>query len=78
MVQLAAALGVTLCPGWGEGLTVDWHHGQRSTYTGLFPPSDPEAAPAARKAAAVLTQMAETVALETPWSGPQATAAWRR
>ena len=32
MVQLAAALGVTLCPRWEEGLTVDWHQGQRSTY----------------------------------------------
>ena len=74
MVQLAAALGVTLCPSWEEGLTVDWHNGQRSTYQGLFPPGDPEAATAARKAAAMLTQMAETVPLETPWTAPQATA----
>ena len=74
IVQLAAALGVTLCPSWGEGLTVDWHHGQRSTYQGLFPPGDPEVAPAAHKAAAMLTQMAGTVPLETPWTAPQATA----
>jgi len=74
MVQLAAALGVTLWPGWGDGLTVDWHQGQRSTYQGLFPPGDPEAASAARHAAALLTQMAGTVPLETPWSAPQATA----
>lgn len=37
MVQLAEALGVTLFPSWDEGLTVDWHQGQRSTYQGLFP-----------------------------------------
>ena len=74
MVQLAAALGVTLFPSWGEGLTVDWHQGQRSTYQGLFPPGDPAAAPAAREAAARLTQMAGTVPLETPWTAPQATA----
>ena len=74
MVQLAAALGVTLFPSWGDGLTVDWHNGQRSTYHGLFPPGDPAAAPAARQAAALLTQMAGTVPLETPWTAPQATA----
>jgi monoamine oxidase len=74
IVQLAAALGVALFPGWREGLTVDWHNGQRSTYHGLFPPGDPAVAPAARNAAARLTQMAGTVPLETPWTAPQATA----
>ena len=74
IVQLAAALGVALFPGWREGLTVDWHNGQRSTYHGLFPPGDPAVAPAARTAAARLRQMAGTVPLETPWTAPQATA----
>ena len=74
MVQLAAALGVTLFPSWDEGLTVDWHQGQRSTYQGLFPPGERAAARAARQAAARLTQMARTVPLETPWTAPQATA----
>ena len=74
MVQLAAALGVTLFPSLDEGLTVDWHQGQRSTYQGLFPPGERAAARAARQAAARLTQMARTVPLETPWAAPQATA----
>src|SRR5215475_1332277 len=73
MVQLAAALGVTLFPSWDEGLTVDWHKGQRSTYQGLFPPGERAAARAAREAAARLTQMAGTIPLETPWTAPQAT-----
>ena len=68
MVQLAAALGVTLFPSWDEGLTVGWHQGQRSTYQGLFPPGERAAARAARQAAARLTQMAGTVPLETPWT----------
>ena len=61
MVQLAAALGVTLFPSWDEGLTVDWHQGQRSTYQGLFPPASERLVKRRQ-----LTQMAGTVPLETP------------
>jgi predicted NAD/FAD-dependent oxidoreductase len=59
IVTLAEELGVSLFSSWGDGLTVDWNNGVRSTYTGMFPPSAPEAEPAARKVAATLTNMAD-------------------
>jgi Flavin containing amine oxidoreductase len=51
ILALAEELGVSLFPSWGEGAAVDWFEGARSTYQGMFPPSAPEAEPAARKAA---------------------------
>jgi len=37
LMALARELGVATFETWHRGLTVDWHDGNRSTYTGLFP-----------------------------------------
>jgi monoamine oxidase len=76
LVALSEELGVALFPVWGgEGATVLWRGGARTTYEGMFPPGDAEAEPAARQAARTLTEMAAQVPLEAPWDAPQA-AAW--
>ena len=75
ITALADELGVKLFPSWGGGRTVRWSGGARTTFDGMLPPGDPDAEPAARQAAATLTAMAATVALDAPWTAPEA-AAW--
>jgi monoamine oxidase len=73
LVALAEELGVALFPVWGgEGATVLWSGGARTTYEGMFPPGDAEAEHAARQAARTLTDMAAQVQLEAPWDAAQA------
>jgi monoamine oxidase len=70
---LAKELNVSLFDTWHEGNIVDWHDGERSTYTGLYPAywteqdkSDTEAA------VSQLKDMANTFDLEAPWRAEHA------
>jgi monoamine oxidase len=73
LLTLAGELGVPLFPTWGGGATVDWHNGQRSTYTGLFPSYWSEADKSQVIAAVQQLQgMANSVPLDAPWLAPDA------
>jgi hypothetical protein len=72
-MSLASDLGVSLFPTWHTGLTVDWHDGQRSTYSGQYPSYWTDAdKTAAVNAVDTLTEMSETFELQTPWEAPHA------
>src|SRR5262245_26851270 len=73
LMALASELGVPLFDTWHDGLTVDWHNGTRSTYTGLFPLywTDEDRA-AATDGVQKLEQMADMLDLSAPWEAAEA------
>src|SRR3712207_9485194 len=75
MVELTRELGIPTFPTYGDGATVDWQRGTRTTYTGAVPSGDPQADAALRDATATLAQMTSTIPVDAPWEAPQA-AVW--
>src|SRR5215467_11168149 len=73
LTALAQDLGVSLFDTWHKGATVDWHNGERSTYTTKYPAywtkeDINDAVEAVRK----LTDMANKFDLQAPWLAPKA------
>ena len=64
---LAAELGVTTFPTFGAGEAVEWRAGERSTYVGLIPTSDPNAAADGVEAILDLDLAALDVPVDAPW-----------
>ena len=75
IVALAEDLGVSLFPSWDAGLSVNWEHGVRSTFQGMFPPGNEAAEAEVRAGAQTLTAMAQTLPEGRPWDASQA-AVW--
>ncbi|MCH0541988.1 FAD-dependent oxidoreductase [Streptomyces sp. MUM 203J] len=69
---LARELGIGLFPSWDDGLTVHWHHGERSVATGLFREHAEKSAAALREGAAELTRLAAELPEGRPWDAPRA------
>jgi len=73
LIALADELGVPLFPTWGTGAAVDWHNGQRSIYTGMFPSYwSSDAQNQVLAGVQQLEEMANTVPLDAPWTAPNA------
>jgi monoamine oxidase len=72
IVALARELGVELFRSWDEGKMVLIHDGERTVSEGLFLPHDADAPGQARRAAAELAAMADSVPIEAPWAATKA------
>lgn len=74
LAALAEELCVATFPTWTSGSGVEVRSGQRHTYTGLIPTSDPEAAAEGIEAILALDLDARRVPLDAPWTAEDAQA----
>lgn len=72
IAALATAVGVATFPTYVDGSNIQWRAGQRTTYDGPIPMTDPVAAADAVEALYTLNFMAWAVPLEAPWEAANA------
>jgi len=70
--SLADEFGVATFPTFSSGLGVEWRDGQRTTYSGLVPTSDPKAAADGVEAIFELDLASREVPLDAPWQARDA------
>ena len=75
MNRLVAELGIETFKTWDTGDNVQYRGGERYTYSGAIPTTDPLVAGDVMEALLTLNMMAMRVPLETPWTASDA-AAW--
>ncbi|HET8907247.1 MAG TPA: flavin monoamine oxidase family protein [Ktedonobacterales bacterium] len=75
MNRLVAELGIETFKTWDIGENVQYRGGERHTYSGAIPTTDPLVAGDVMEALLTLNMMAMRVPLETPWTASDA-AAW--
>jgi monoamine oxidase len=75
MNKLVAELGIETFKTWDTGENVQYRGGERHTYSGAIPTTDPLVAGDVMEALLALNMMAMRVPLESPWTAPDA-AVW--
>jgi monoamine oxidase len=72
LAALAAELGLTTFKTYDTGVNVQYHNGERFTYSGAIPTHDAATTADAVEALLTLNEMALRVPLEAPWTAPDA------
>jgi monoamine oxidase len=72
VLALMKELGISTFPTYSEGKLVWYEDGERKTYTGLVPPTEPEAVVELATSVPVIESMAKTVPLDAPYNAPRA------
>lgn len=72
IAAFAEAAGVTTFPTYVDGLNIEYRNGQRTTYAGAIPMSDPVVTMETVEAMLELNLMAHDVPLEAPWTAQRA------
>jgi monoamine oxidase len=72
VLALAEELGVQTFKTWDTGNNIEYHRGERITYSGAIPTHDPVTSADVVEAMLTLNMMATQVPLDTPWTAPHA------
>jgi monoamine oxidase len=72
LAALAEALGVTTFPTYDSGSHIEYKQGQRATYSGAIPTSDPLATMEVVETLLNISLLAQEVPLDAPWTAPLA------
>jgi monoamine oxidase len=72
VLDLMKKLGISTFPTYSAGELVWYENGQRKTYTGLLPPTSPEAIGELARSLPLIDGMAKTVPLDAPYEAPRA------
>ena len=72
ILKLMSDLGIAKFPTYSTGNLIWYENGQRKTYSGTIPPSNPVAVAEAAVKLLQIDNMAKTVPLDAPWKAAQA------
>lgn len=72
LIRLAEQVGATTFPTYVDGENIEYHEGQRSTYSDAIPMHDPMVTMELIETMLELNMMAQEVPLDAPWDAPKA------